>query len=369
MVGEIEHLLPEISQRVREIQKTRAIPEDLIGKLKRAGAFRALIPRDFGGVGLDFESYTALIQRIATIDASVAWCINQASVIGLTSLWLPERSIRHIWGQPDTSVSNGPPLDSQIIAHEENYLLSGHWGFSSGCQHATWMAGLAKHESGGYRLAYFRPDDVEFVDNWEVAGLQGTGSFEFKVKNLAVPQDMVADMSRPASVCIDLTLMPNTLLFAASFACVALGLARASLNDIVDLAQGKIPRWTSLKLKDDPDVQRFIGKATARWKAADAYLHRTIETLFPVIRQSNTVTHQQRAEMRMVGTHVIQECAEVVGVAYRISGSSGIYQELDLQRRFQDMNVITQHVQGREAYFAILGRHELTGNYEIGPMT
>ena len=71
----------------------------------------------------------------------------------------------------------------------------------------------------------------------------------------------------------------------------------------------------------------------------------------------------------MVGTHVIQECAEVVGVAYRISGSSGIYQELDLQRRFQDMNVITQHVQGREAYFGILGRHELTGNYEIGPMT
>ena len=191
MVREIEHLLPEISQRVREIQKTRAIPEDLVGKLKRAGAFRALIPRDFGGVGLDFESYTALIQRIATIDASVAWCINQASVIGLTSLWLPERSIRHIWGQPDTSVSNGPPLDSQIIAHEENYLLSGHWGFSSGCQHATWMAGLAKHESGGYRLAYFRPDDVEFVDNWEVAGLQGTGSFEFKVKNLAVPQVMV----------------------------------------------------------------------------------------------------------------------------------------------------------------------------------
>ena len=369
MVGEIEHLLPEISQRVREIQKTRAIPEDLVGKLKRAGAFRALIPGDFGGVGLDFESYTALIQRIATIDASVAWCINQASVIGLTSLWLPERSIRHIWGQPDTSVSNGPPHDSQIVAHGENYLLSGHWGFSSGCQHATWMAGLAKHESGGYRLAYFRPDDVEFVDNWEVAGLQGTGSFEFKVKNLAVPQDMVADMSRPASVCIDLTLMPNTLLFAASFACVALGLARASLNDIVDLAQGKIPRWTSLKLKDDPDVQRFIGKATARWKAADAYLHRTIETLFPMIRQSNTVTLQQRAEMRMVGTHVIQECAEVVGVAYRISGSSGIYQDLNLQRRFQDINVITQHVQGREAYFGILGRHELTGNYEIGPMT
>ena len=80
MVREIEHLLPEISQRAKEIQRTRAIPGDLVDKLKRAGAFRALIPRDFDGVGLDFESYATLIQRIATIDASVAWCINQASV-------------------------------------------------------------------------------------------------------------------------------------------------------------------------------------------------------------------------------------------------------------------------------------------------
>ena len=36
---------------------------------------------------------------------------------------------------------------------------------------------------------------------------------------------------------------------------------------------------------------------------------------------------------------------------------------------FQDMHVITQHVQGRETYFALLGRHQMTGKYEIGPMT
>ena len=163
--------------------------------------------------------------------------------------------------------------------------------------------------------------------------------------------------------------MPNTLLFATSFACVALGVASGALKDIVDLAQGKIPRWTNVKVKDDPDVQRFVGKATARWRGADAYLHRTLERIFPEIRETGEVTHEQRAEMRMVGTHVIQECAEVVDLAYKISGSTGIYQDQRLQRRFQDMHVITQHVQGREAYFGLLGRHQLTGEYEIGPMT
>ena len=98
-------------------------------------------------------------------------------------------------------------------------------------------------------------------------------------------------------------------------------------------------------------------------------MHRTLERIFPEIRETGEVTHEQRAEMRMVGTHVIQECAEVVDLAYKISGSTGIYQDQRLQRRFQDMHVITQHVQGREAYFGLLGRHQLTGDYEIGPMT
>jgi len=56
-------------------------------------------------------------------------------------------------------------------------------------------------------------------------------------------------------------------------------------------------------------------------------------------------------------------------LAYKIVGSTGIYQDQTLQRRFQDMHVMTQHVQAREAYYALLGRYALSGEYELGPMT
>ena len=87
------------------------------------------------------------------------------------------------------------------------------------------------------------------------------------------------------------------------------------------------------------------------------------------MRASEAISHDQRARLRMAGTHVIQECSIVVDMAYKVAGSTGIYQNQALQRRFQDMHVITQHVQGREAYFGLLGRYALSGNYEIGPMT
>lgn len=369
VIDKIQALLPQIVAAAAEIERSRSLPDHVVAPLKAAGAFRALLPSKFGGLAAYFPDYIKVIQALAFADASTAWCVNQAAVIGLTSLWLPESSIYEIWSDAKCSIANGPPFDCQLAPDGDGFLLNGHWGFSSGCQHATWMGCAAKFAGGGYRICYFRPDQVIFTDNWQVAGLRGTGSFEFKTKDLSVSAEYVGDMAQPATHLFDLTRIPNTLLFATSFAAVALGVAEAAMNDVIDLAQGKIPRWSRTALHDDPDVQRFIGKAIARWRAADAYLHNTVKEVVDQVRESRTVEHDQRARLRMVGTHVIQECSVVVDLAYKIAGSTGIYQDATLQRRFQDMHVITQHVQGREAYFGLLGRYALTGEYEIGPMT
>ena len=138
---------------------------------------------------------------------------------------------------------------------------------------------------------------------------------------------------------------------------------------MIKITQGKKPQWAALRLQEDPDVQRFLGKATARWRSADAYLRYTTAEVLDSVRCNLDISHSERSQLRMAGTHVIQECAEVVDLAYKVSGSTGIYQDEVLQRRFQDMHVITQHVQGRESYFGLLGRYAISGHYETGPMT
>lgn len=368
-LADIHNLLPDVRQASDVVDRDRCLPAPLVAALKSAGAFRALMPERFGGLQADYPAYIRTIQALAGADASTAWCVNQAAVIGLTSLWLDPAATEEIWADPDCSVANGPPMDCAIEPGEGGYRLSGHWGFSSGCQHATWMMGAARCSSGGYRISYFRPSDVEFTDNWQVAGLRGTGSFEFRVQDLVIDARFVGDMAQPARELVDVSIIPNTLLFATSFAAVALGVADAALTDVIEVAQGKVPRFSATAVHDDPDVQRDMGKAIARWRAADAYLHNTVQQVVYEVRASEAISHDQRARLRMAGTHVIQECSIVVDMAYKVAGSTGIYQNQALQRRFQDMHVITQHVQGREAYFGLLGRYALSGKYEIGPMT
>lgn len=369
MVQQVIELLPRIADLAPETERRRGLPDALINDLKQTGIFAALIPARYGGLGVPFPEFMRLIQQVAAADASTAWCLNQAAVIATTSLWLPEHKIREIWGTPGTSVANGPPFDGLIEPDGANYRLNGHWGFSSGCQHATWMMGAARYSQGGWRIAYFRPDQVEFIDNWQVAGLRGTGSFEFKVLNQAIPADQVADQGGPATEDCLFTQVSSALFFAVSFASVTLGVAEGALSEMLTIAQGKLPRYAKLHLHDDPDVQRFIGQATARWRSARAYLYGTVEEVLAAVAERGAITHDERSQLRMAGTHVMRESAEVLDLAYKIVGSTGIYQDQTLQRRFQDMHVMTQHVQAREAYYALLGRYALSGEYELGPMT
>ena len=369
MLEAVHTLCKPIAEAADRIDAERGIPEPLVQQLRDAGLCRALIPHAYGGGEVEFEDHLAAIEAMARADASTAWCVNQAAVIGITSLWLPETSIREIWSDPNTSVANGPPIDCQIAPAGEQFLLNGHWGFSSGCQHANWMMGAARFTPGGWRIAYFRPQQVEFTDTWQVAGLRGTGSFEFRAKDVALDAAYVTDMgAAPTHVC-DLTIVPSALLFATSFAALTVGLAGQALQDIIDIARDKKPLYGSSIVKDDPDAQRFLGKAMARWRGARTYLYGTVAEVLAAVRSTGEISHDQRASLRMAGTHVIQENAQVVDLAYKIAGSTAIYQHQTLQRRFQDMHVITQHVQGRETYFGLLGRYFLTGDYETGPMT
>lgn len=368
-ITDLESLLEATEKYAELAEKSGKLPDHLVQSLHQAELFRALIPKQFGGLELAIDDYLDIIKQLAQRDASTAWCVNQSAVIAITSLWLAPEKISQMWRDPCTSIANGPPYNCSIERKEGEYTLNGYWGFSSGCQHATWMTGPARLSDNSWRSAFFRPDQVEFVDNWKVAGLKATGSFQFKVNNLPVPESQIVDFRNEPSVTNTMTLIPISLLFSVSFAAVALGLAKGALSDVIKIAQGKKPKWASLRLSEDPDVQRFLGKAMARWRAADAYLTSTSNTVFNEVKHDLSISYDQRAQLRMAGTHIIQECAEVVDLAYKISGSSGIYQDEILQRRFQDMHVITQHVQGRESYFGLLGRYAISGNYETGPMS
>lgn len=365
-----QSLVPLIIERADVIERDRELPGDLVDALCAARAFHWLVPQTLGGEELDFPTFLACMEVLAAADASVGWCVNQAAIYATSAAWLPASTGREIWASDHAIIANGPPPAGKAEATDGGYRVTGRWRFSSGARHASWLAGITRVAgSDEHRIFFFPTAKARFIDTWQVKGLRGTGSFDFEVEDLFVPASYGYSISASVSEYSGaLYRIPMFLLFACGFSAVALGVARAALDEVIEIAAGKTPRFAHSKLKDDPHTHERIGRAETLWRAARAFLFRTVEEVWQAVVDTGGITLDQRAALRMAGTHGIRQCKEVVDLAYDVAGTDAIFENITLQRRVQDMQVIAQHVQARTAMYPAVGRYVLGQTDGLAPV-
>ena len=356
----------ELSRRVAEaadlIDRDRALPPDLADAIKDQGLFSLLVPRSLGGGEIDYLEFLSIVQMFAEADGSTGWCINQNNVFATASAFMPEQTAREIWSDKRAVVANGPPSHAEAVHDGDGYRLTGQWNFSSGFPHATWLAAVAsvrhpggnKQDGGELRTMLFPKKHAEHLDVWQVGGLRGTGSFSFEVRDLYVPaiRTFGSEGSREEG---PLYVMPKQLLFASGFATVALAVARAGLDSAIKFAGVKRLDSRHL-LRDNPVVQRDIGQAEAVWRSARAFLLEAAAKAWESACTARRVTTEERAQLRLASTHAIRQSAQVVDIAYQVSGSDSIFARNAIQRRFQDVHAITQQVQGQTVHYETVGQ-------------
>lgn len=351
-----------------QIDRERRIPRDLADELADEGFFRLLVPKSMGGAEIDFLDFLKIVQIFGKADGSVGWCINQNNVFSTNSVKMPEQTAREIWSDRRAILTNGPPVSSAMaVPVDDGYRLTGRWNFSSGIRNATWVAAVApvsgpkddynaRIKRDNTRTFLIPKEDVTLLDVWQVGGLRGTGSFSFELDNMFVPgKRSYVESDGPYEDGVLYTI-PTGLMFPIGFANVALGVARASLDSAIDLAGTKAPVSGRGALRDEATTQRQIGQAEAVWHSARAFLQESTASAWKGAQEHNSLRIEERIGLRLSSTHAIHMSAEVVDIAYTVGGSNSIFADNPIQRRFQDIHVITQQIQGRLTHYDTAGR-------------
>ena len=360
-------LAPRVGAASDKIDSEREIPSDLAAEMADKGFFRLLLPRSLGGAELNFLDFLRIVEIFAEADSSTAWCITQNNVITTYSVRMPEETAREIWSNGRAVLTNGPPASRpRADAVDGGYRLSGRWNFSSGVRHATWVAAIAsitRSDDGAgpeeARILLIPIEEVRLIDVWQVKGLRGTGSFGFEVDDQFVPSARTYALSDPSREGGTLYAIPTVLLFGAGFATAALGAARAALDSAIELAGSRDPASAGVLLRDMSTTQRQIGQAEAVWRSAKAFVRESISALWESATERHSLTIDERVQMRLAATHAIRSSADVVDVAYNLLGSTAIFDSHPIQRRFQDVHVMTQQGQGRMSHFDDVGKYYL----------
>ena len=177
----------------------------------------------------------------------------------------------------------GAGPQGRAVATDGGYVVNGTWKFASGAKHATWLGGHCKvHEADGrprlgadgvhvLRTALFPRDRVAIADDWYVMGLRGTRSEGYTVDDLFVESRLTLDRETLEECKLDSTLykFPTTNVYASAFSGVALGIARAMLDDLVDLSGAKSQRGARTSMRESAVIHTRLAELEAQaWRRA-----------------------------------------------------------------------------------------------------
>src|SRR5919197_2435454 len=248
-LARVQEIAPALAGAAEEIDQKRELPEAIVEGLIERGLFRLLLPHSLSGAELVPAQYIPVIEAIAQIDASTAWCINQNSGCSMTAALLAPDIAREIFGGPRGILAWGPGPGEARVA-PGGYRVTASWSFASGSQHASWLGchvpvveanGKPRLRDDGtpvVRTMLFPKSSTEFCDIWHTIGLRGTASNQYSVKNLFVPEAYSVDVlsRRDGSATREEGLLyrfSSLSLYAGGFAGVALGIARAVLQEFI----------------------------------------------------------------------------------------------------------------------------------------
>jgi len=290
----------------------------------------------------------------------------------MAAAYLAPEIAGEVFGPPDAVLAWGqPPGRAEMVPG--GYRVNGTWMFASGGRHATWLGGHclviaadgtpSRDEDGQplERTMLFPRSSIALTDVWDVIGLRGTGSDTYAVADRFVPaaytlgRDQAVDRREPGT----LYRFSTTNMYAAGFAAVALGIARATLDAFIALAREKASLGSGQTLRDNEVIQSEVAQAEARLGAARIYLLHALSEMYADVAVSGRPTLDQRMRIRLAATHAIHAAKSVVDTAYQEAGATAIFVRNPFERRFRDMHAVSQQQQGRRAHFETVGQHVL----------
>jgi alkylation response protein AidB-like acyl-CoA dehydrogenase len=199
--------------------------------------------------------------------------------------------------------------------------------------------------------------EIEILDTWHTSGLRGTGSHDAVANELFVPNHHVLSLvdSGPR-INAPLYRFPIFGFFALSIAAAALGNARGAIDELTELAAGKVGQDSSRVLAERPATQAAVGEAEAALRAARAFYYEAIDEAWAASQLEQPVADSLRLGLRLAATHAVRTSAEVALSMYDLGGGSAIYEDSPLQRRFRDAHAATAHFQVNPAMWELTGR-------------
>ena len=367
---DVQSLKPIIEAARDEGDELRHLPDSIAEAFLERDVYRLLLPTDYGGAGIDPLEMFRLIVEVSRIDGSTGWnyCIGAGS--GIISGKMRPEVVREIFATPECSGAASGPPQGRAVACDGGYRVTGRFAWASGIHHSNMVAGgcmvfdgdeLRVSPNGGPTVlhALFPTKEVEILDTWKTGGMRGTGSTEFVVEDVFVPEDRTLNLFLGPPTHPDPVFRMPTSFFGFGLAAVPIGIALSSIDALKELALSKKLPPPRNSMAEQTSVQYAIGKGLAMVEATNLATQDAFSQLWAEVRDDGEANMETRSRLRRSMVHAVDTSIEVVSMCYRAAGGSALFESARFERALRDAYAVGGHVVFQRAMMEDVGRVEL----------
>jgi alkylation response protein AidB-like acyl-CoA dehydrogenase len=364
-------LAPLLAEHAAEAERQRRPADVVIDALRRSDLFRMMVPRKYGGLELDLDTFLEVGLALSEGDASMAWVANFYIEHNWMVCQFPEAFQDEVFGRQGYTLAPAA-LSPDGVADpvEGGYRLNGRWQWGTGVMHADWVIVGARVPGDGaipeFRFLALPREQVKVEDVWHVDGMSGTGSNDILIEDVVIPAERsvaIADMSAGCAHGSRLhegplyrTPMLPILGLAASM--VAVGQARAAVQGFRQRMQQRVLLGSGVRQAQKPAAQMRLARAGIEARQAELVLR---DVVAEVQRVRNAATIEDRARWSAAFALAVDQSKRVLLSLAEASGASAHFQDHPLQRSVRDVATLSCH-----AIFDLDARLEIYGRTLLG---
>ena len=373
LLDRVNEIAPILREHAAEAEDNRRLSDAAYEAMYDAGLFAMTAPKTYGGLELHPVEVMRVVEAVARIDSSAAWNLSMNQGIAIYAAWLPAKGVEELFGQgiPTVAGALNPPAAARRV--DGGWRITGQCPFGSGCSNAQWLAMPAVEMEGDEPKLdpqtgqpatvfglFFRRSEAQILDTWHTLGMRGTGSADYAVRDLFVPDHMtvpVAPLANPAPAFEGPTFRMWPLNNILCETTVSVGVAAAAVEAAVRLCRTKTPAYNATPSREQQLVQFQLGKAQARVNACRDTLHRAVTEAYDELEgNSALLSVESKIRLQLAACFAAEVSAEAVRLVNDAVGVSSIRTEQPFERLFRDAHTLLQHSSKSSPRYASAGR-------------
>ncbi|MFT5082861.1 MAG: alkylation response protein AidB-like acyl-CoA dehydrogenase [Lentisphaeria bacterium] len=358
LIDKIREIALPIRANVQQAEVERVVPAQNIQALQQIGFFRSLQPAAYGGTELSLGEYAEAVVVLAGACASTAWAsallANHSHGVGLFS----QKAQQEVWGQDaNTLISSSVAPLGKCEKVDGGIRLSGHFGWSSGCDYAQWAVlgykDINEYGQLGPMFALIPRTEYTILDDWDAAALSGTGSKTLVVDDIYVPEHRCESLIALnigvskgfGSHSGGLSYLPFSPIFSIGFSCVALGIAKRACEVYKEKTTHRVRAYTGAKVSESVPAYMRLAESTNQLASAHELLRKDWREMDACVVNSSMPDPESVLKWRVHQSYATKMSIEAVDRVFAAAGGGSWFRSNELQRLFRDVHICGSHAQ------------------------